>query len=162
MEQKTFYDYVDAPRLKFLTDKVYFESLEVVSKDNCFYLDDEKIRVKIKFKALKDIPSLSLRMMIHNEDQAPVATTVCLDFISCTENCIYEKEFEFDISVLCSGIYKVLMVAFETNDIGSIIDADAVWPAFGFEKKKDSELNWKNRLLGDIELPQMICIEERN
>lgn len=157
MEQKTFFDYTRSPRLNFLTDKIRFESLEVLSKDNCQYCDNEPIKLRIRFSATDDVKSLSLRMMIHNEDQMPIATTVCTDFAACVSGKTYEKEISFDVTPLSSGIYKVLMVAFETNDIGSIIDADAVWPAFVFEKKKESHITWKSRLLGDIALDDIIC-----
>jgi len=157
MEQKTHMDFSTAPRLNFLTDKIRFQSLEVVGKDNCFYRDNEAINLKIKFKALKSIDNLSLRMMIHNEDQTPIATTVCANFMNCIEGQDYEKNFSFDVSPLTSGVYKILMVAFETDEIGSTIDADAVWPAFVFEREKISPVNWRSRLLGDIQLPDMIC-----
>ena len=157
MEQKTHMDFSNAPRLNFLTDKIRFQSLEVIGKDNCCYRDNEDINLKIKFKALKNIDNLSLRMMIHNEDQTPIATTVCTNFMDCIEGQEYEKDFSFDVSPLTSGVYKILMVAFETDEIGSTIDADAVWPAFVFEREKVSSVNWRSRLLGDIQLPDMIC-----
>lgn len=157
MEQKTYMDFNNAPRLSFLTDKIRFQSLEVIGKDNCCYRDNENVNLKIKFKALKNIDNLSLRMMIHNEDQTPIATTVCAVFMNCIEGEEYEKDFSFDVSPLTTGIYKILMVAFETDEIGSTIDADAVWPAFVFEREKSSTINWRSRLLGDIELPDMIC-----
>ena len=96
-------------------------------------------------------------MMIHNEDQSPIATTVCANFMTCHEGETYEKEFSFDVTPLSSGTYKILMVAFETDELGSVIDADAVWPALVFERDKKSVLDWKSRLFGDIELSDMIC-----
>jgi len=157
MEQKTHMDFSNAPRLNFLTDKIRFQSLEVIGKDNCCYRNNEDINLKIKFRALKNIDNLSLRMMIHNEDQTPIATTVCTNFMNCIEGQEYEKDFSFDVSPLTSGVYKILMVAFETDEIGSTIDADAVWPAFVFEREKISSVNWRSRLLGDIQLSDMIC-----
>ena len=157
MKQETHMDFSSAPRPTFLTNKVHFETLDVLDKDNCCYRDGEKIRLRIRYKALKNVGKLSLRMMIHNEDQTPIATTACVDFASCEEGKTYENEFSFDVSSLSNGVYKILMVAFETDEIGSVIDADAVWPAFVFEREKKSSLDWKNRLFGDIELDNMIC-----
>ncbi len=159
MKKEIHMDFTDTYRPNFLTNKIHFESLDVLDKDNPTYCDGEVVKVKIRFKALKDINKLSLRMMIHNEDQTPIATTGCYNFMECKESETYEKEFAFDISSLSSGIYKILMVAFETDDIGSVIDADAVWPALIFEREKSSALNWKSRLFGDIELNNMKLIK---
>ena len=129
--------------------------LDVLDKENCTYTDGEKIRVRVRFKSLKNIEKLSIRMMIHNEDQTPIATCGCYNFMSCVEGETYEKKFEIDVAPLSGGTYKILMVAFETDKIGSVIDADAIWPALVFEKEKDTILNWKSRLFGDIELNDM-------
>ncbi len=152
-------DFTNVHRPNFLTDKIRFESLDVLDKDTPTYCDGENIKVKVRFKALSNVNKLSLRMMIHNEDQTPVATTGCYNFMECKEGAVYEKEFVFDVSSLSSGIYKILMVAFETDEIGSVIDADAVWPALVFNREKSSTLNWKSRLFGDIELNDMQLIK---
>ncbi len=152
---ETHMDFSNTYRPGFLTDKIHFESLDVLEKENPVYRDGEDIKVRIAFRALKDIDKLSIRMMIHNEEQTPIATTGCYNFMECKEGEMYQKDFTFDVSSLSGGTYKILMVAFETDDIGSVIDADAVWPALIFEREKNSTLNWKSRLFGDIELNDM-------
>ena len=155
MKQETHMDFSNASRPNFLTNKIHFETLDVLDKENCTYTDGEKIRVRVRFKSLKNIEKLSIRMMIHNEDQTPIATCGCYNFMSCVEGETYEEKFELDVAPLSGGTYKILMVAFETDKIGSVIDADAIWPALVFEKEKDTILNWKSRLFGDIELNDM-------
>ncbi len=159
MKKGIHMDFQNAPRPNFLTDKIHFESLDVLDKETPTYCDGENVKVRIRFKTLKDIKNLSIRMMIHNEDQSPIATTGCYNFMECDEGKTYEKEFSFDVSPLSTGVYKILMVAFETDDIGSVIDADAVWPALVFDREKTSTLNWKSRLFGDVELSDMMLVE---
>ena len=154
-EQCLFNDFTRAGRPDFLTDKIRFESLEVLGRNNLCIKDGEKIRIRIKWRALKDVPSLSIRMMIHNVNNEPIATSVCPNFMSCRSGEEYSGEFTMNTDALASGTYRILMAAFERDDIGGVIDADAVWPALSFDRDKRSEIAWKAKLFGDIELPQM-------
>lgn len=157
-DQKLFNDFTKAPRLKFLTDKIRFESLEVLGRENLCIRDGENITMRIKWKAVEDIPSLSLRMMVHNVNNEPIATSVCCNFTDCKKGEEYTKDFLMKTDALATGSYRVLMAAFERDDIGGVIDTDAVWPALTFERVKDSAIEWKPKLFGDIELPPLEAI----
>lgn len=158
-EQKLFNDFTNSRRPDFLTDKLRFESLEVIGRENLSIKDGEEIRMRIKWKALKDIPSLSVRMMVHNVNNEPIATSICPDFIQCRAGETYSREFIMNTEALSTGSYRLLMAAYELDDIGGVIDTDAVWPALSFDRIKDSSVNWKAKLFGDIELPQMHVVE---
>ena len=60
-----------------------------------------------------------------------------------------------DVTPLSSGTYKVLMVQYESDELGSVIDSDAVYPGLIFEREKSSSLNWKAKLFGDVELCEL-------
>lgn len=154
-EQKLFNDFKDARRFNFLTDKIHFESLEVLGRKNLCIGDGEDMRLRIKWKALNDVPALSLRMMIHNVNNEPIATSVCCNFMSCKAGETYTKEFIMNTDALATGTYRILMAAFEMDDIGGVIDADAVWPALSFDRNKNSSIDWKAKLFGDIDMPPM-------
>lgn len=153
-----FNDFSDKHRFNFLTDKVLMDSLEVLDKETCYFKDDEKIRFRLKLHCNEDVEHLSFRMMIHNSDQMVTATSVCYDFMSCRKGEVCEKVFEMDIAPLASGVYKVLPVLFELNEIGEVIDCDGVYPGLVFEHAKTTELNWKAKLYGDTALDDMICV----
>lgn len=156
---KIFNDFTDCHKFNFLTDKIMMDSIEVLDKENCRFVDDEKIRFRLKMRCLEDVEKLSFRMMIHNNDQMVTATSVCHNFMSCKKGESYEKVFELDVTPLASGVYKVLPVLFEINEIGGVIDADAVYPGLVFEHEKTTAIDWKSKLYGDTALNDMICVE---
>ena len=159
MITKVFNDFKDAHKYNFLTNKVIMDSLEVLGKDNCHFKDDEKLRFKLKFHCDKSVDNLSFRMLIHNNDQVITATAVCYNFMSCESGKSYEKIFEVDISGFANGVYKVIPALFELNELGDVIDADAVCPGLIFEHERTTPILWKNRLYGDIVLDDIVCID---
>ncbi len=156
---KTFNDYTDCHRYNFLTDKVIMDSLEILGKENCHFKDDEKIRFKLKMHCNEDVENISLRMMIHNKDQMVTATSICYNFMSCKKGEEFEREFEMDVSELATGTYKVLPVLFELNDIGGVVDADAVYPGLVFEHEKSTPILWRSKLYGDTALADIVCVK---
>ncbi len=156
MQTKMHYDFGDGTHgWNFLTDKTRLLSLDVTERDSMVVKDGEKLKFRLKWEAKEDIDALGLRMMVHNNDQAVIATSVCPSFMDCKKGEIYEREFEMDVSALCTGTYKVLMVQYESDELGNVIDSDAVWPGLVFERENKSSLDWKPKLFGDIELPEM-------
>lgn len=156
MQSKASYEFTDEDRRwSFLTNKTKMHSLEVLDRDEMVVRDGEKLKFRLKWEALEDVKGLSLRMMVHNNDQAVIATTVCHKFMDCKKGEEYERVFEMDVSPLSTGTYKVLMVQYESDELGSVIDADAVYPGLIFEKEKTSSLDWKAKLFGDVELKEM-------
>jgi len=156
MQAAMSYEFGDNTRgWNFLTDKVWLQRLDVVGRENMVVKDGETLRFRLKWDCREDVEKLSIRMMIHNNDQMVIATAVCPDFCSCRKGETYEREFEMNVEPLCTGTYKVLMVLYESDELGSVIDADAAWPGMIFERENDSVLDWKPKLFGDVELEQM-------
>ncbi len=156
---KVFNDFTDCHKYDFLTDKVIMDSLEVLGKGTCHFKDDEKIKFRLTFHANEDVENLSFRMMVHNNDQMITATSVCYNFMSCKKGESYERVFEMDVSALSNGLYKVIPVLFELDELGKVIDADGVYPGLLFEYEHSTPILWKTRLYGDTVLPDMICKE---
>lgn len=150
-------DFTNCHKYDFLTDKVIMDSLEVLDKECCYFKDDEKIRFRLRFHANEDVENLSFRMLVHNNDQMITATAACYNFMSCKKGCLYERVFEMDVSTLSSGLYKVIPVLFELDDLGNVIDADGVYPGLLFEYEHTTPLLWKTRLYGDTVLPNIVC-----
>ena len=159
MTSQIFNDFTDCHKYNFLTDKVLMDSLEVLDKETCHFKDDEKLRFRLNFRCIKNVPALSLRMMIHNNDQMITATSVCYNFTDCVAGKTYSKVFELDINALSTGVYKVIPVLFEKDELGNVIDADAVYPGLVFEYEHTTPILWKTKLYGDTVLPDMVCSE---
>ena len=156
MRPQMSYEYSDKTRgWSFLTDKVWLKRLDVVGRDDVVVKDGETLSFRLRWDCREDVEKLSLRMMIHNNDQMVIATAVCPDFCSCKKGEEYEREFEMNVEPLCTGTYKVLLVLYESDELGSVIDADAAWPGLIFERENSSVLDWKPKLFGDVELKQM-------
>ena len=96
-------------------------------------------------------------MMVHNNDQMITATSVCYNFMGCKKGESYSRVFELDVSTLSNGLYKVLPVLFELDELGNVIDADGVYPGLLFEYEHTTPIAWKTKLYGDTVLPDMIC-----
>lgn len=154
-ELNLYNDFTKLRRPTFLTDKVYLLDLQVLNRDNLLIRDGENLDFRLRFEAKEDITGVCIRMIIHNSDQNPVATTLATNFSDCKKGEICTTDFSMDLSLLSSGRYKVLLAAYETDDIGSVFDADAAWPALIFDKEKASDLDWKSRSYGNFELPQL-------
>lgn len=155
---KIYNDFSGCHNYDFLTDKVIMDSLEVLDKEVCHFKDDEKLKFTLRFHCRESVDSLSMRMMIYNNEQGVVATTACYNFQSCVAGKSYERAFEVNIKNLASGIYKVIPVLFELNELGEVADADAVCPGLIFEHELTTPILWKNRLYGDVAMDDMICI----
>lgn len=156
---KIYNDFTNCHNYDFLTDKVIMDSLEVLGKERCLFKDDEKIRFKLKFHANEDVENLSFRMLIHNNDQIITATAVCYNFMSCKGGEKYEKVFEADVSTLAGGLYKVIPVLFELDELGNVIDSDGVYPGLLFEYEHTTPILWKTKLYGDTVLPDIACVD---
>lgn len=148
-------DYSKTYRPDYFTEKVRMLDLQILNRENLVIRDGETIDFRVRFLANEDVDGLCLRMMVHNSDQNPIASAVATKFVNCRKGESFAAEFSMDVSWLAGGRYKILMVAYETDDLGSVFDADAVWPAFTFDREKKSQLDWKSRYYGDFELPEM-------
>lgn len=154
-ELHLYNDYSSSNRPSFLTNKLRLMDLEVINRDNLVIKDNEKIQFRLRFCAKEDTDNICIRMMIHNSDQTPIATSSASRFVSLKKDDIFSGIFTLDVSAIANGKYKVLMCIYETDELGSVFDADAVWPAFVFERVHTTNLLWKSRYYGDIALPDM-------
>ena len=154
-ELNLYNDFSSLKRPTFLTDKVCLLDLQVLNRDNLLIHDGESLDFRLRFEAKEDINGVCIRMIIYTMDQNPIATAVATNFADCKKGEIYTNDFSMDLSQLSSGRYKVLLAAYETDDIGSVFDADVAWPALIFDKEKTSDLDWKSRAYGNFELPQL-------
>ena len=156
---KLYYDFANSHNFNFLTNKVIMDSLEILGTDNCQFKDDEKIRFRLKFRCNEDVEKLSFRTLVHNNDQMIVATSVCYNFMSCKKGESYSRVFTMDVSTLSNGFYKVILVMFELDELGNVIDADGVYPGLLFEYEHTTPILWRTKLYGDTVLPDMMCEE---
>lgn len=156
---KLYYDFANSHNFNFLTNKVMMDSLEILDKDNCQFKDDEKIRFRLKFHCNEDVEKLSFRTLVHNNDQIIVATSVCYNFMSCKKGESYSRVFTMDVHTLSNGLYKVIPVMFELDELGNVIDADGVYPGLLFEYEHTTPILWRTKLYGDTVLPDMMCEE---
>lgn len=156
---KLYYDFANSHSFNFLTNKVIMDSLEILGTDNCQFKDDEKIRFRLKFRCNEDVEKLSFRTLVHNNDQMIVATSVCYNFMSCKKGESYSRVFTMDVSTLSNGFYKVILVMFELDELGNVIDADGVYPGLLFEYEHTTPILWRTKLYGDTVLPDMMCEE---
>lgn len=156
---KIYNDFSGCHKYNFLTNKVIMDSLEVLDKDTCHFKDDEKIKFRLKFHCNESVENLSLRMMVHTDDQVITATSVCYNFMSCETGGTYEKTFVMDVRGLSTGRYKVIAALFELNALGDAVDSDGVCPGLVFEYEKTTPILWKPRFYGNAVLDDIKCVD---
>lgn len=157
-EMFMYKDFTENKRPGYLTDKARLLDLQVINRDNLIIKDGETLDFKLRIEAKTDINGLCVRMMVHNADQMPIATASAVRFADLKAGQICSQSFSMDVSWLSSGRYTVLLAVYETDELGSVFDADASWPALIFEREKKSTLDWKSRFYGDTELPDLKLI----
>ena len=154
----TYKDFTQMHRPSYLAGKARLVDLELINRKDAVVRDGETLDFRLRLRAEKDVDGLCVRLMIHNPDQTPIATASLKGFADLKQGEMCSREFSTDVSCLSSGKYTVLIAVYETDEIGNVFDSDATWPAMIFERDKKSQLDWKSRYYGDIELPDLKLI----
>ncbi len=119
---------------------------------NLFY-DGEPLKLELSWENLEDIPSLSLRIEVHDARRIPVTSYIIEDFYSGKKGERPSRKFSFDISKITQGRYFTRYVFYnkkgETAAYEDIEDA----PGLRFRRQVSDNLKFKwHRSWGSVKL----------
>lgn len=150
-EGKTEFIYSDAPpRSPWGGGGAQIASLTLLDKKVALYDSKELLRFRMKVAAKRDISDLKLRVELISGVGEPIGTMPSVsvgDFSAGQEK---DFEVEFDPIGLTRGKYRVNLVLFELDDIGTSYDQELLLPAFRFSVKDEKDINWNTKGWGHI------------
>ena len=98
---------------------VQLQEFEFLGKNKPVFYNDERVKLRIKWKSFLDVKSLRLRIRLHNADSTPVGlaeSEIIGDGIA-GEIGVYN--LEWDISNIVAGRYYFAIVLYVLNDYGT-------------------------------------------
>ena len=158
-------DFTKRELVKWLKNpKIILTEFEFFNKDRNVYVNDEVMRLLIKFNAGKDVKNVSVRFEVFNEMEEPVSLYCLFDVTSCEAGNDYELIVDLDISKLVESEYQLKICFFENDQFGNNADI-----GFGrdiyFKKEFESSvlpLIWRTRAWGYVikDAPQIVKISK--
>lgn len=112
---------------------------------------DDGMEIFIKWKVLKDIEHISLRVEIMDDTERPFATAVFYDISSGKKGEEFQTVVHVDLSNIMDGSYKTFYTLFCVDSYHQSIDLDCVRGLeFTVKKQKSGVLIWKNSAWGNV------------
>ncbi len=150
-----FADYTDYVRPGWLgrddvrlTSAEYFDSKVPIT-------DYEKLRIKMKWRIVKPVEKVGIRVELTDGEERVFATSVFYDQIDGNINDAGESILDVDLSHIANGDYKTFYTVFCMDQLGEGSDLDCVKGidvVIKREKSKPEELNWRNGSWGNVVL----------
>ena len=134
---------------------------EYVGKNSIRFDSDELVQIRIKWKNLRDISDLCLRIEVLTLDDIPRGTYVINNFYSGEQGKIATWEFVLDSTVFVEAEYKTYYTFFYKDDMGNNVNVDWV-SGLGVQKtmlNTQQKLLWDARHWGYIKLPEPKAVE---
>ena len=162
--QRVFNDFTDVARPSFkYGGRATLKSLELIGKDNNYFVNDEKLSFYLTCENSEDTDELHLHFIVKTMDDIPIATFLSPDVFSAKKDQTTKFKVTLDISEIVSGSYKMDIVLLKANHICNFIHYDTVNPALCFTKERSLgttyTISWKPQNRGYIQ-GQGITIEE--
>ncbi len=152
-------DYSQIPRRPWLKDtSLKTDMTEFVGKKDNIFLNNEELRILLKWTNEKDVENLGLRLEIKDISRAPIATALFYDFYSGQKGHKGEMEIAVSLNGFAPGTYTTNYVFFLKDQVGQNIDVDCVH-GLCFEVRKDSEIIWNSKAWGHMELTDKKIVE---
>ena len=162
-EMSVFNDLSNIERNLDINGHAQMLSIELLNKDNNYYTSKEKMQLKLKWKANKDLKDVYIRMVVSYSDKSPAGMATTVDGISVKCNETIETIMEFDSSNLAPGKYLVDMVLYCVNEYGTNLKLDGGSSVLSFEitqlKNEINNLEWMHRYWGHIRFNNIKVIE---
>ena len=119
---------------------------------NMFY-DSEPVNVELEWENLADIPSLSLRIEVHDARRIPITSFLIEDFYSGKKGELHTEKLTFDISKIAGGRYFTRYVFYNKRNESVAYEniEDAAGLLFRKQVSETHKRPW-NRLWGSIRL----------
>ena len=132
-------------------------SVQLLDRDDCVLTRGEPLRLRLTWKAAKQLEDVRFRMIVRYSNDAPVGLVQSPSLGSFTCNEEVSNTFIFDTSMLAEGKYYFSIALFQTDGIGGSIILDHVTRAVTIEVisnlDQKTSLNWEHRWWGSVQFP---------
>ena len=144
-----------------LGQKIFIHSLEFIDKEQAMFDSTEIMKFKIDWEALEDINNIRIRFVIVRTDSTVVGMACSAPVISACKGVRKTAIFEYDSTNLTAGIYSFHVMAFETNEFGTVLDYDKPLRRMYFEiiDSNKNYIQWSNKWWGNVKLNQFELVE---
>ncbi len=116
---------------------------------------NEQLEMKIKWRIIKDVVRVGIRVELNDQEERAFATAVFYDIIEGTAGDTGESILKLNLSQVMNGQYKTIYTVFCMEQFGVGADLDNVKGidiVIDREEHDDSRLNWRNASWGNIRL----------
>ena len=132
-----------------------FTSISFPDKEINEFTDDETVRAVVEIESDIDIPQARLRFGFFDMYDRKIASCVCPDAGAVKKG---RNTVQLNISFkgLVSGTYRAEMIAFSSNEFGTVKEHDIITEGFFFDvTAKGSDFEWNALRWGSVRLPDM-------
>ena len=164
-EFRTMYSFMNTVRPSYDHGKALFvEELTFINKKNAIYRQDEKINIKIKWRANKEIEGVRFMFCICYIDDTIIGCMQSDEVVDAKENRTYESSLVMDISNIREGKYYFYVDIISLNEYGTHTGYDRPLEKIFFEVVQSSEYKgivWIRQGLGSVDLQPIININTK-
>ena len=154
VEGQTEFRYTDAPpRSPWAIGGARINRLKLLDKDLALYETGEPIRFALRIEGKKDFADLRLRIEVLYGGDTPVGAVPSMSLGAFRAGQSKDITVDFDASGLTTGKYRVDLVLFEQDEIGTSYDQELLLPAFRMEVKGTEDITWNAKSWGHFRFP---------
>lgn len=135
------------------------EDVRIVSaeylNENSEVTGSELLELKIKWKILKQVVKVGIRVELNDQEERAFATAVFYDLIEGSAGDTGESILKLDLSKVMNGEYKTFYTVFAMEQFGEGADLDCVKGIDIVINRKETDnsvLNWRSSAWGNIRL----------
>ena len=154
--ESVYLNYEDAPHHPFLmVPKIKLLEVEYVGKESIHFEADEPVVMRLKWRNLRQVTDVGLRVELWNLEDVPQATYVLYDFYSGNAGEICEMELSLDTSMVMDAEYKTYLTFFNKDANGNHADMECM-PGLSIHKTTttaEQKWVWHTKNWGYIQLP---------
>lgn len=157
LNEAVFVDYqTQNPRLSYLRDpSIDLLEAEYMGKDSICFEAGEPVQIRLKWRNLKNVSEVGLRIEVLSMDSVPQATYILNDFYKGAQGETCEVALELDASMIMDGEYKTIFTFFNKDAYGNGADLECR-PGLFLRRSNtnaDQKWVWQAKHWGYIQLP---------
>lgn len=157
LNEAVFVDYqTQNPRMAFLkTPSIDLLEAEYIGKDSICFETGEPVQIRLKWRNLKNVSEVGLRIEVLSMDSVPQATYILNDFYKGAQGETCEVALELDASMIMDGEYKTIFTFFNKDAYGNGADLECR-PGLCLRRSNtnaEQKWVWHSNKWGCIQLP---------
>ncbi len=163
-EMSLRYDYTKVERVDGFTQKIVLERLEVLDRQDSFFDSNDRISIRLNWRALYDLRDVRFRIVVSYRDTTLLGMMTTVQGIEAKSEEEHQTFLSIDLSQFASGIYYTDLYCYSNAGNGSVENYDVIGNAFSFEVSNTSidtaGLEWHHSAWGHAVLPAIKMIKD--